>query len=461
MTMTHSILIADDDPQIILALKLLLKPHAFDVVVAQSPQQAIEQATIREFDVALIDLNYKSDTTSGQEGLALIPKLKQLDELLPIVVMTGYSSIDIAVDVMKQGASDFVQKPWGNDRLLTILHSQITIKKSMRQGHKLAAHNALLSNEPSLPKSNIVAHSAVMKQLMAQLEKLAKSDMSIMLTGENGCGKSMFADYIHRCSVRSNDPFIAVNMGAISENLFESEMFGHVKGAFTDAKAHRIGRFELAESGSIFLDEIANIPLSQQAKLLRVLEEHEFERLGSSKTQKMDVRFISATNSPLAQLIADKQFRQDLLYRLNTIELCIPPLRERVDDIVPLAMNFLRQHNNKYQLSVTDFDQEAINALRHYEWPGNVRELNHMIERALFLCSSDKISAQDLGLSPITNTDVDTPMQQLFESGSLDDIECELIKQRMKKCDHKALETSTSLGLSRSAYYRRLEKYNL
>jgi len=250
-------------------------------------------------------------------------------------------------------------------------------------------------------------------------------------------------------------------MGAISESLFESEMFGHVKGAFTDAKSHRIGRFELAEAGSIFLDEIANIPLSQQAKLLRVLEEHEFERLGSSKTQKMDVRLISATNSPLAELIADNKFRQDLLYRLNTIELRIPPLRERLDDIVPLSMNFLRQHNKKYQLSVTDFSQDALNALCHYDWPGNVRELNHMIERALFLCSSDTISAQDLGLSTAGDQYAETPMLQLFESGSLDDIECELIKQRMEKCDHKALETSTSLGLSRSAYYRRLEKYNL
>jgi len=282
-----------------------------------------------------------------------------------------------------------------------------------------------------------------------------------MLTGENGCGKSMFADYIHRCSARTKDAFIAVNMGAISESLFESEMFGHVKGAFTDAKSHRIGRFELAEAGSIFLDEIANIPLSQQAKLLRVLEEHEFERLGSSKTQKMDVRLISATNSPLAELIAENKFRQDLLYRLNTIELRIPPLRERLDDIVPLAMNFLRQHNKKYQLSVTDFSQDALNALCHYDWPGNVRELNHMIERALFLCSSDTISAQDLGLSTAEDQNAETPMLQLFESGSLDDIECELIKQRMEKCDHKALETSTSLGLSRSAYYRRLEKYNL
>lgn len=459
--MTHSILIADDDPQIILALKLLLKPHDFDVVVAYSPTQAIEHATAKAFDVALIDLNYQSDTTSGKEGLALITQLKSLDELLPIVVMTGYSSIDIAVSAMKEGASDFVQKPWGNDRLLTILKHQIILKHSQRKGKKLATHNALLSKENSLGKSNIIAHSPTMKRLMSQLEKLAQSDMSIMLTGENGCGKSMFADYIHRCSARYSNPLVAVNMGAISESLFESEMFGHVKGAFTDAKSQRIGRFELAEQGSIFLDEIANIPLSQQAKLLRVLEEHEFEKLGSSQTQRMDVRLISATNSDLDALIAQNKFRQDLLYRLNTVELRIPPLRERIEDIVPLATSFLKRHNKKYQLAVSGFDDGAIAALTNYQWPGNVRELNHMIERALFLCTSDFICAQDLGLGDVLQSSPQTAISALFEVGSLDDIECELIKQRMVKYDNKALETSNSLGLSRSAYYRRLEKYDL
>jgi len=458
--MTHSILIADDDVQIIMALKLLLKPLKFNVVVAKTPAQALEYAAKREFDVALIDLNYHADTTSGLEGLALIAELKQLDELLPIVVMTGYSSIDIAVDVMKQGASDFVQKPWGNDRLLSILQNQITLKQSRRRGNKLEAHNALLSTERSTPKSNIVAHSALMKQLLSQLEKLALSDMNIMLTGENGCGKSMFADYIHQCSPRQPQSFVAVNMGAISESLFESEMFGHVKGAFTDAKTQRIGRFELAEQGSIFLDEIANIPLSQQAKLLRVLEEHEFEKLGSSKTQTMDVRLISATNSPLDVLISENKFRQDLLYRLNTIEIRIPPLRERVDDIMPLAMSFLAQHNQKYQLSVIGFDEDAILALQQYEWPGNVRELNHMVERAIFLCNRDHICAQDLGLQAAEEPEK-IGITSLFEQGSLDDIECELIKQRMAKFDNKALETCQSLGLSRSAYYRRLEKYDL
>lgn len=459
--MTPSILIADDDPQIILALKLLLKAHNFDVVEAHSPVQAIEQVAKREFDVALIDLNYKSDTTSGAEGLALIPKLKQLDELLPIVVMTGYSNIDIAVDVMKLGANDFVQKPWSNERLLTILQSQVTIKQSQRRGVKLAAHNELLSSASSLSKASIVAESAVMIGVLRQLEKLAKSDMSIMLTGENGCGKSMFADYIHRCSGRCDESFVSVNMGAISENLFESEMFGHVKGAFTDAKSQRIGRFEVAESGTIFLDEIANIPLSQQAKLLRVLEEHKFEKLGSSKTQLMDVRLISATNSSLEQLIADNQFRQDLLYRLNTIEIRIPPLRERVDDIKPLAVSFLALHNKKYQLSVRGFSEEALLAMRSYHWPGNVRELNHMVERALFLSSSDYISAQDLGLCDEEHVTEHAPFAELFEQGTLDQIECELIKQRMSRCDNNVQETSTSLGLSRSAYYRRLEKYSL
>ena len=302
-----------------------------------------------------------------------------------------------------------------------------------------------------------------MQQLLAQLEKLAHSDMNILLTGENGTGKSMFAEYIHQCSDRSTCPFIAVNMGAISENLFESEMFGHVKGAFTDAKDNRIGRFELAEGGTLFLDEIANIHATQQAKLLHVLEAHQFEKVGSSKTQRVDVRMVSATNSNLNELIEQGHFRQDLLYRLNTVEITIPPLRERLADIIPLAEHFLAQHAEKYHLPRGEIAQHAIEALQAYTWPGNIRELNHMLERAIFLRQGTIITAADLGLKNLQQDYLPNqkPNNIDINNAPLDVIEKTIIEQRLEQFNYNGQETASSLGLSRSAYYRRLEKHNL
>jgi DNA-binding NtrC family response regulator len=364
---------------------------------------------------------------------------------------------------MKLGAVDFIQKPWGNDRLLSVIQAQIRIGDMQHQGIKLAQENALLRDQISAKSAGIVADSLVMKQLLTQLEKLAQSDMNILLTGENGTGKSMFAEYLHQCSGRNTYPFIAVNMGAISENLFESEMFGHVKGAFTDAKENRIGRFELAEGGTLFLDEIANIHSSQQAKLLHVLEAHQFEKVGSSKTQKVDVRMVSATNSNLAELIEQGQFRQDLLYRLNTVEIIIPPLRERIADIKPLAEHFLAQHAEKYRLPQGEFTKQALEALQAYAWPGNIRELNHMIERAIFLRQGQVITAADLGLNNATLDQYPNPKLENIDisHASLDVIEKTIIEQRLEQFNYNSQETASSLGLSRSAYYRRLEKHNL
>lgn len=461
--MKHSILIADDDSRILTALKLLLKGENYQVTVVTSPKACLETIQKHHYSLALIDLNYHTDTTSGDEGLHLITAIKQLDEQLPVVVMTGYSSIEVAVEAMKLGAVDFIKKPWGNDRLLNIIQAQIRIGDMQHQGVKLAQENAILRDQISAKSAGIIAQSHIMQQLLTQLEKLAQSEMNILLTGENGTGKSMFAEYLHQCSTRSSCPFIAVNMGAISENLFESEMFGHIKGAFTDAKDNRIGRFELAEGGSLFLDEIANIAPSQQAKLLHVLEAHQFEKVGSSKTQKVDVRIVSATNSNLAELIEQGQFRQDLLYRLNTIEITIPPLRERKDDILPLAEYFLSQHAEKYRLPKGEFAAQAKQALQTYTWPGNIRELNHMIERAIFLRQGQLVTATDLGLNNETEQYVTTKKQNGIDinHGSLDQIEKSIIEQRLKAFDYNGQATASSLGLSRSAYYRRLEKHNL
>ncbi len=459
-----SILIADDDPRILTTLKLLLKSQNYQVVTVSSPAELLTVLARRSFSVALIDLNYQDDTTSGKEGLALITKMKALDEHMPIVVMTGYSSVDIAVEVMKQGAADFVQKPWKNERLLNILQAQAHIQEMAKKGQKLAQENALLKAESSHDSENIIANSTVMQQLLAQLAKLAKSDMNILFTGENGTGKSMFAGYLHQCSQRHQQSLISVNMGAITDNLFESEMFGHVKGAFTDAKETRIGRFELAEGGTIFLDEIANIPLSQQAKLLRVLEEKQFEKVGSAKTQQVDVRLVSATNASLAELINQGKFRQDLLYRINTIEIHIPPLRDRVADILPLAEYFLTQFASKYGLESPQLCPQASAALKSYQWPGNIRELSHMIERAIFLSQNEVISPADLGLATQQSTkgDSNNGLSGIDnESDTLEVIERQIIIDRLARFDNNGHETAESLGLSRSSYYRRLEKHKL
>jgi DNA-binding NtrC family response regulator len=460
--MKPSILIADDDSRVLTALKLLLKAESFAVTAVSSPAQLLIELPKQDYAIALIDLNYHRDTTSGNEGLQLISSIRALDEHLPIVVMTGYGSVDLAVAAMKLGAVDFVQKPWGNERLLAILKTQIQLGLSHKQNSKLVEQNALLRSELSLSGAQIIAHSPKMRQLLSQAEKLAKSEMNILITGDNGTGKSMLAHYLHQCSGRAKQSFVSVNMGAISENLFESEMFGHVKGAFTDAKEQRIGRFELADAGTIFLDEIANIPCSQQAKLLRVLEQHQFEKVGSAKTQQVNVRVISATNASIEQMISQETFRQDLWYRLNTVEINIPALKQRLDDIIPLAEFYLRKFAEKYRLNILRFDAQAQQALLSYDWPGNIRELSHIIERAIFLTENNVIKLADLTLAGTTtpSSKLSAPSQPLCDA-TLDEIEREVITQRMQTFDNNPLSTAESLGLSRSAYYRRLEKYGL
>ena len=455
----HTILVADDDTSVIAALKLLLQTHQFNVVAVTTPQALLEQVAKQEFAAALIDLNYQKDTTSGKEGLSLIEQIKKQDEHLPVIAMTGYSSIEIAVNAMKLGAADFIQKPWSNERLLHTLRTQIKLNQVRHEGDKLAQENALLKQQIDNERTDVIAQSQAMRELINQLDKLAQSDMSILLTGENGTGKSLLAEYVHKQSARASNVFIAVNMGAISETLFESEMFGHVKGAFTDASTNRIGRFELAQSGTIFLDEIANLGTAQQAKLLRVLEERQFERVGSSKTQSVDVRLISATNADLEAFVSSETFRRDLLYRLNTITIHVPALRQRVDDILPLANQYIAHFAQKYRLPVKRISPQAQQKLLSYSWPGNVRELGHVIERAMFLSSQALIDIDDLALEhgPLAVTEV----QPDWMTQSLDELEKKVIQHRLEQFDHNPQKTAESLGLSRSAYYRRLEKYQL
>lgn len=454
--MKQNILVVDDDDDILSALTLLLKSEDFIPVTADSPAAALAILRRQDFSLILMDLNYAQDTTSGEEGLKLISAIRQIDDMVPIVVMTGWGTIDVAVNTIKHGANDFIQKPWENDRLMTIITNQTRLVSIQKQSQKLTRHNELLKEEIR-PETALVAESAAIKRVLNTLRQVAKSDANVLLTGENGTGKSMFARYIHELSARRYGAQISVNMGAVTESLFESEMFGHVKGAFTDAKSSRIGRFELADEGTLFLDEIANTPYSQQGKLLRVLEDSQFEKVGSGKTQTVNFRLITATNSDLSLAVSEGKFRKDLLYRINTVEIEIPPLRCRLEDIIPLAEAFLSRAAQKYSQPVLRISPAAESVLLNYSWPGNVRELSHVMERAQILCKDSIIAPQDLGLNIETaaaHVNGVTPPDLRVMS----DIEQDAIDKRLVYFNGDAVKAAQSLGLSRSAFYRRLGK---
>lgn len=454
--MNQNILVVDDDESILSALTMLLKSEGYFPVTVDSPEGAMSATRKKEFSLILMDLNYSLDTTSGEEGLKLISAIRQIDELTPIVVMTGWGTIDVAVSTMKNGANDFIQKPWENDRLIAIINNQTQLASAQKRSQKLSQQNQLLREEYSLSRE-IVAKSQTMKELLSTLKQVAKSDVSVLFTGENGTGKSLFARYLHDLSPRKNGAQISVNMGAVTESLFESEMFGHVKGAFTDAKSSRIGRFELADDGTLFLDEIANTPYSQQGKLLRVLEDSEFEKVGSSQTQSVNIRLVTATNSDLKSAVIEGKFRKDLLYRINAIEIEIPPLRDRIEDIIPLANAFLTKVAKKYSQPILSIDPAAETALKTYSWPGNVRELGHVMERAQVLCQKSSIQVHDLGLN-VSLSDTHRKTNYDADLRSLRQIEESVIDNRLTYFDGDAIKAAESLGLSRSAFYRRIEK---
>src|SRR5258706_8642337 len=376
------ILIADDQIHVIEALRLLLKGEGYHTESATSPAGVLAALESRNFDCVLMDLNYARDTTSGAEGLDLLPRVQALDPLLPLVVMTAWGTVDLAVEAMRRGAKDFVQKPWENARLLSIIRTQIELAQALRIGQRLEAENRVLRDQG---RPNLIAESPAMKSILDVIARVGPSDAHVLITGENGSGKGVIAQAMHAASGRAARSMVTVNAGGLSEGVFESELFGHMRGAFTDAKADRVGRFELADGGSLFLDEIANVPLNLQAKLLRVLETGEFERVGSSRTRRVDVRTISATNADLNAEVAEGRFRQDLLFRLNTVEIHLPPLRDRREDIPPLAMYFLSNHGRKYRKSLTGFESAPMQALLDHAWPGNIRELEHAVERAVLM----------------------------------------------------------------------------
>ena len=447
-----SILIADDQADVLEALRLLIKAEGYVAEAVTAPAAALHAIEARDFDAVLMDLNYTRDTTSGQEGLELLERILDLDAALPVIVMTAWGSVELAVEAMRRGARDFIQKPWDNARLSAILKTQIELGRALRKGQRLEAENRALRAE-RFPQ--LIAQSAAMRPVLDVISRVGPSDANVLITGENGTGKGLVAQTLHSASLRSTRPLLTVNTGGLAEGIFESELFGHVKGAFTDAKTDRVGRFEMADGGTLFLDEIANISQALQAKLLRTLETGEFERVGSSKSRRVDVRVFSATNADLHAAVEEGRFRQDLLFRLNTIELRLPPLRDRREDIPTLAAHFLRQHAGHYRKAISLFDEGAMKALLAHSWPGNVRELDHAVERAVLMAEGETIRSADLGLRGARDTSL------RLEEMSLEDVEALLIKKALARFNGNVSHAANALGLSRSALYRRLQRYGL
>lgn len=449
---TPSVLIADDQPHILDALELLLAPEDFHIERAASPRQTLEAFQSGFHDALLIDLNYTRDTTSGREGLDLLSQIQSLDNQVPVIVMTAWANVDVAVEAMRRGARDFIQKPWDNARLLSILRTQIDLYHAVQRTQRLEAENRLLRAD-GLPE--MIATSPAMEPVLTTIARIGPSGANVLITGEHGTGKELIAQTLHALSQRASRSLVAVNTGALPEGTFESELFGHVKGAFTDARADRIGRFELADGGTLFLDEIANVPLRQQARLLRVLESGEMERVGSSKTRRVDVRVLSATNADLQTEVRAGNFRGDLLFRLNTVEIHLPPLRERREDIPPLVAFFLARYTQRYRKPLSGVSSSALQLMMQYNWPGNIRELDHAVERAVLMAHGDRIEVADLGLAR------ENPTPQTLEDMSLESVESILIRKALARTQGNISQTAEALGLSRGALYRRMEKYGL
>jgi DNA-binding NtrC family response regulator len=447
------LLIADDQPDVLEALKLLLKGEGFEVETATSPRGVLAAVEARDFDALLVDMNYTRDTTSGAEGLDLLSRVQGLEGAPPVVVMTAWGSIDGAVEAMRRGARDYVEKPWDNRRLLATLRTQVELGRALRKSQRLEIENRTLRKE-GLPE--LIAESPAMQPVLRLMERVGPSEANVLILGEHGTGKEVVARWLHASSARAERPMIAVNLGGIPEGLFESELFGHVRGAFTDAKADRVGRFELAEGGTLFLDEIANLPLPQQAKLLRVLETGEFERVGASRARRADVRVVAATNADIQAEVKAGRFREDLLFRLNTVEIRLPPLRERRPDVPLLAAHFLRRYAARYRKAAGEgFAPDAMELLLRHSWPGNVRELDHAVERAVLMAEGGLVQGRDFGLGAAT--DGSGALDQM----SLEEVERVLIQKALARAAGNVSDAATALGLSRSALYRRLKRYGL
>jgi DNA-binding NtrC family response regulator len=446
------VLIADDQADVLAALDLLLRNEGFEVERASSPAGVLRSVGESEFAAVLMDLNYTRDTTSGVEGMDLLERLHTTDPTLPVVVMTAWGSVQGAVEAMRRGARDYIEKPWDNARLVSLLHTQIELGRALRQAQRLEEENRAL-RRTGLPQ--LIAESRAMRPVLTLLERVGPSVANVLVTGEHGTGKEVVARWLHAASPRAERALIVVNAGALSDGVFESEMFGHVKGAFTDAKTDRVGYVELADQGTLFLDEIGTMPATQQAKLLRVLQAGEFQRVGTSRVRRADLRVIAATNVDIAREVAEGRFREDLLYRINTVEIHLPPLRERTEDIPRLAMHFLAASTSRYGKRLTGIDPDALQTLVDYSWPGNVRERADGVERAVLMSTDEHIRPDDLGLRPRGEGSA------RLEEMTLDEVERFLIRRALARCQGNVSRAADALGLSRSALYRRLQQHGI
>jgi DNA-binding NtrC family response regulator len=451
---THvRVLIADDQPDILNALRLLLLDEGFEVVEARSPVEAIERIEAADLDLAILDLNYTRDTTSGQEGLDLLERIKGVDPSLPVLVMTAWSSVAGAVESMRRGARDYIEKPWEDERLLATVRTQIDLRRAVRRTHRLQEAHSRLQRH-AMPA--FIGSSRAIAEVRQTIDRIAPSDAAVLITGEHGTGKEVVATWVHALSDRKSKALVTMNAGGLAEGIAESELFGHVKGAFTDARYDRIGCFEMADEGTLFLDEIANMPVRLQAKLLRVLQTGEVQRVGSSRLRYVNARVLSATNADLTAEIGAGRFREDLLYRLNTVVIHLPPLRERREDIDALAGHFLTHYAARYRKRVARFDEAALAALGRHAWPGNVRELAHVVERAVLMAdpSAASVAARDLGLQVQRPAGDATPQ-------SLEDAERVFIEKVLAQHGGDVRLAAQQLGMSRSALYRRLQHYGV
>ena len=449
------ILMIDDDEDVLLAAKMLLKKYSYHVIIEKNPNKIPFLLNNDTYDVILLDMNFSKDTTSGKEGFEWLRQIKEKEPSAVVIMITAFGDVEMAVRALKEGATDFVLKPWQNEKLIATISTAIRLKKSYNEVDKLRKAKDMLEEQIRQPFRDIIGNSPAIKDVFSLIDKVAKTDANILILGENGTGKELIARAIHQKSMRKDSSFVSVDMGAITETLFESELFGHKKGAFTDAREDRPGRFELAHGGTLFLDEIGNLSLSLQSKLLTALQSRQVTRVGSNHSMEVDIRLICATNLNLHQMVKDGKFRQDLLYRINTVEITIPPLSERGDDIPMLANHFLNYYSKKYRKDVLSISSEALTKLKKYAWPGNVRELQHAIERALIMADSPTLQESDFLFSRKGNDAVNA------DTLNLDEVEKAAVAKAIQLHNGNISKAAEELGLTRASLYRRMEKYGI
>ena len=450
------ILIIDDDEDVLLAAKLLLKKHAQRVTIEKNPKKIPFLLNNDTYDVILLDMNFSKDTTSGKEGFYWLSEIIEKDPKAVVILITAFGDVEMAVKALKEGATDFVLKPWQNDKLIATLNTAVKLKRSYNEVDKLRKAKKQLEEDINQPFRDIIGSSPAMQHIYKLVDKVAGTDANVLILGENGTGKELIARAIHQKSLRSDCVYVGVDMGAITETLFESELFGHKKGAFTDAHADRTGRFEAANGGTLFLDEIGNLSLPLQSKLLAALQNREITRLGDNKITPIDIRLVCATNMPLAEMVENNEFRQDLLYRINTVEINLPPLRERLEDIPQLVSHFIEMYAKKYRKEVRGIQEGALEKLKKYNWPGNVRELQHAIERAIIMSEEEELTTMDFFFLSGSSSTPSSP-----DSFNLEEVERSVIEKALERHNGNISKAAKELGLTRASLYRRLEKYGL